>query len=402
MKSRNIIILVIGLFFGSVVGAGAVTLCNAKDILYSPNDNAWDIDTVDDALNDLYEIVNGNSTKPTEPILGNIAQLIKSKSKGDISLINFNTPADDTETGVYKTTGENDAEVYFYRGNVTDNNIIFGNFCWKMVRTTESGGTKLLYNGTPENGECNKTGDAALIGKSAYNTIDTDNAYVGYMYGKAGSATYEATTTNTNNSTIKGIIDRWYYANIKGKEWENLLEDAIWCNDRSFVKENINSAWGQPTSDKFGFGKKVTLYGIVSRSSFRTKNVNPSLICPNNNDKFTVSGEVGNGALTYPIGLLTMDEIVFGGYTSEYNPDGGTKNSAVGEENYLSSKSGYWSMSPEVFSGGYAQVGWVAATNKLYVNTTDFSRGVRPAISLNSTAEIIEGDGSGANPYIVR
>ncbi len=54
MKSRNIIILVIGLFFGSIIGAGAVTLCNAKDILYSPTDEAWEIDTVDDALNDLY------------------------------------------------------------------------------------------------------------------------------------------------------------------------------------------------------------------------------------------------------------------------------------------------------------------------------------------------------------
>ncbi len=55
MKRKYIVIgLFIGLFFGSIIGAGAVTLCNAKDILYSPSDDAWDIDTVDDALNDLY------------------------------------------------------------------------------------------------------------------------------------------------------------------------------------------------------------------------------------------------------------------------------------------------------------------------------------------------------------
>ncbi len=55
MKRKYIVIgLFIGLFFGSIIGAGAATLCNAKDILYSPSDEAWDIDTVDDALNDLY------------------------------------------------------------------------------------------------------------------------------------------------------------------------------------------------------------------------------------------------------------------------------------------------------------------------------------------------------------
>ena len=55
MKRKYIVIgLFIGLFFGSIIGVGAVTLCNAKDILYSPTDDAWDIDTVDDALNDLY------------------------------------------------------------------------------------------------------------------------------------------------------------------------------------------------------------------------------------------------------------------------------------------------------------------------------------------------------------
>ena len=56
MKNKYVIGIIIGLFFGSIIGASAVTLCNAKDILYSPTDDAWDIDTVDDALNDLYNV----------------------------------------------------------------------------------------------------------------------------------------------------------------------------------------------------------------------------------------------------------------------------------------------------------------------------------------------------------
>ena len=54
VKSKYVIVLLIVFLLGSITGAGAFALCNAKNILYSPTDDAWDIDTVDDALNDLY------------------------------------------------------------------------------------------------------------------------------------------------------------------------------------------------------------------------------------------------------------------------------------------------------------------------------------------------------------
>ena len=54
--------------------------------------------------------------------------------------------------------------------------------------------------------------------------------------------------------------------------------------------------------------------------------VEPSLICPNDNNggklsKFTVSDTTnGNGNLTYKIGLLTADEVEFvGGMFNSYN-----------------------------------------------------------------------------------
>ncbi len=36
--------------------------------------------------------------------------------------------------------------VIYYRGNVT-NNVYFEGHCWQIIRTTETGGTKLVYNG---------------------------------------------------------------------------------------------------------------------------------------------------------------------------------------------------------------------------------------------------------------
>ena len=53
--------------------------------------------------------------------------------------------------GVYLRNGTESDEypIMYYRGAVTDNNVIFGGFCWKIVRTTDTGGVKLLYNGLP-------------------------------------------------------------------------------------------------------------------------------------------------------------------------------------------------------------------------------------------------------------
>ena len=46
---------------------------------------------------------------------------------------------------------ESDAyPVHYYTGNITNNNIMYGGYCWKMVITTETGGVKLIYNGSPK------------------------------------------------------------------------------------------------------------------------------------------------------------------------------------------------------------------------------------------------------------
>ena len=46
--------------------------------------------------------------------------------------------------------------VYFDKC-VDKRNVIFGGFCWQIIRTTESGGTKIIYNGEPEDGKCEST-----------------------------------------------------------------------------------------------------------------------------------------------------------------------------------------------------------------------------------------------------
>ena len=54
--------VILGILLGlslSTISVVALNLCNAKDIEYKASDTSWDVDTVEDALNDLYQ-GNGN------------------------------------------------------------------------------------------------------------------------------------------------------------------------------------------------------------------------------------------------------------------------------------------------------------------------------------------------------
>ena len=328
----------------------------------------------------------------------NLYNMIKENASNET--IDFSVRSGTSGTnGIYSTTAtEGNVPVYYYRGKV-DNNIIFNNMCWKIVRTTETGGVKLIYNGTPTDGQCLATGDATQIGKSAFNTSYNDNAYVGYMYGTAGSSTYAETHTNTNESTIKKeSIDPWFAANFNSEAIAK-LEDTVFCNDRSTTTGTNNNTLGS-SYGSLGYGTNATAYGAAARASYYTTTPNPSLVCPNANDKFTVSTANGNGALTYPVGLITLDETVLAGFnTKESNSSG------YFDANYLCTNSDYWTFSPVYMHYGYvgsgAYVGVVAGVGDVFSDRVNYTRGVRPAVSL-ADGTLVTGKGTRTNPYVVQ
>ena len=121
-------------------------------------------------------------------ILDSIASTYVTSSSG----IDFSTVSSDTNgKGVYTLTSSASDKypIYYYRGAVENNNVIFGGFCWKMVRTTETGGIKLIYNGTPIDGTCTLAKGSyneplfGTIGSSKYNATEPGAAGAGYMYG---------------------------------------------------------------------------------------------------------------------------------------------------------------------------------------------------------------------------
>ena len=334
----------------------------------------------------------------------NLYNLMKENASTDTIDFSVNSMTSGTN-GIYTTTEtEGNVPVYYYRGaaDQVNNNVIFNNMCWKIIRTTENNGVKLIYNGTPNAaGECVATGADAQIGTSAFNTSYNDNAYVGYMYGTPGSSSYEATHANTNNSTIKTNIDTWYTANFDA-ETTAKLEDTVFCNDRSTKAYDANTiGWTSgSTYGTLGYGTNATFYGAAHRASYYSNNPNPSLVCANANDKFTVSESYGNGALTNPVGLITLDEVVLAGYNTYYSNTSDYKNTT----NYLHTGSTYWTFSPvNMGTVGNANVGTVNGAGNVDYNSVSNALGVRPVIALSSDTQIdYSGSGTSTNPYVVK
>ena len=142
--------------------------------------------------------------------------------------------ADGTK-GIYTTTStENNVPVYYYRGAVDNNHVLFANFCWRIVRTTETGGVKLIYDGKPSNGQCNNTGADTTIGNIQFNTSTNSLAYVGYMYNIAHTADSKDITKLSGNIVFGN--DATYDASTGKytlKDTKTLTNPSNWATEYS-------------------------------------------------------------------------------------------------------------------------------------------------------------------------
>ena len=277
----------------------------------------------------------------------------------------------ESENGYLCSAPDDYGTSYYYRGNVTNNYVKFAGYYWRIIRINGDGSIRMIYDGTTAhaNGESNTD---RQIGTSEYNSEgDRENAYVGYMYGNTSGTTYEATHRNTNSSTIKEYLDNWYTDVFLNQEYEAYLNDTLFCNDRSLRSGT-------------GIGGDMTGYRATSNQI--------TLNCIQQNDRFTVNDKVtGNGALTYPIGLITVDEAYLAGGYSTANTN-----------YYLYSGNESWlTMTPYLFDGRYALVYNINASIKPIMDiSVMFSFGVRPVINLKPNS-LKSGDGTASNPYQV-
>ena len=278
--------------------------------------------------------------------------------------------SDKSDRGLYVGT-DADGETYYYRGSVTNNYVYFANAYWRIIRLNGDGSVRLLYAGTTPNA----TGSGLSIGSSAFNSTRNSPAYVGFMYGNTINQSYELNIKNEKDSTIKTKLDDWYKTNIVDKGLSSYIADSGFCNDRSITSgDGVNLT-------------STTYYGPHQRYT----NHNPSLLCPNQNDLFTVENTKGNQDLTYPVGLITSDELAYAGMSYGY------LNRLV----YLYANMLTYTMSPIRFFSGGSWVWNITRSGAIdFASVTDKGC-IRPVINLNGNVEISSGIGTSSDPYVI-
>ena len=285
---------------------------------------------------------------------------------------------DKSDKGLYQGTDDY-GTTYYYRGNVKNNIVKFAGFYWQIVRINGDGSIRLMYNGT----EKNATSTKQSINNRTYqfNSKYNDPAYVGYMYGNPDGTTFDEVHNNTNNSTIKTTVDNWYKTNIEDKWYSSYISNAVgFCGDRTL---------------RSGDGVSTTQYSYFGAYK-RFENNNPQFTCPEpSRDLYTTTdSSIGNKALTYPVGLITYDELVFAGMDNRH----------TNKLSWAYSTQHYWTMSPSIF---YATNG---AAIEWHLNSAGYlnpwawvpgSYGARPVINLKSDTLITGGIGTGSDPFVV-
>ncbi len=331
------------------------------------------------------------------------------------------------ENGVYETEDDFGTS-YYFRGTVSNNWVQFGHtgsssddaskIWWRIIRINGDGSIRLIYAGTGATA-VGITDSKTNALSEAFNGWYTNNMYVGYEY-KSGDMHGYKTGITKSNALSK--LEDWFKTNLTD-EWDNgngqIDLNAGFCNDRSGSTDSLGpsgNGWSETMEDSGGTGTTPTFYGYIRLAKTTQPTLKCSTIYTNgdnimnkNKDYFTYIGAKGmkqNGtdtiitgtqSLTYPVGLVTADEINFAGGVWNKGNTG----------YWLYTKQYYWTMSPSDFSvHSDAHVFLVNSDGDLEGYTVSYANGLRPVINLKSDTKFKfdhadKPKGTSDNPYIV-
>ena len=215
----------------------------------------------------------------------------------------------------------------------------------------------------------NETGECTTI-SYIYYISGTTPYYINITNGKSVEDTINEMLhdngVNQVNSTMKSGVDAWYKHYLL-EDYDDYIEDTIFCNDRSIRALN---GWNPD-------GGSTTAY-----LQFKEYNVTSDLSCTNTTDQFSISNN--NAKLTYKVGLMSSPEM-----------------NILNNSNARKTGQYYWLASPYYFysDGAYGRI--VGSNGNMSYYSVYYASGVRPAVSLTPGIEYSDGDGSMANPYKV-
>ena len=271
---------------------------------------------------------------------------------------------------------------------------------WRIIRVNGDNSIRMIYAGTyapdantkvtlTESGNFDDDrnligGQKTAVGNSKFNQNYDSAEYVGYMY------TIGEQHGTSQSSDIKTYLEDWYANYTDLNKTGTKITDQIYCNDRTASTSDVAYS---PTNYTTLTSWNSTGTGYYYGANGRVWNnpVSPDYICPVASDKFTTTTAKGNGKLSYPVGLISADEITFAGL-----PAGKTNNSF-----YLYTGDYYWAGSPCEFDGGDIAIEFrVYDGGYLGDGGVSYGIGVRGVVSLSSESKLL-GSGTYNDVYTV-
>ena len=297
---------------------------------------------------------------------------------------------------------------YYYRGNVINNNVQFGEYTedyyvyegnstgsyyqsnvsceeagnssctqvklasagdkmyWKIVRVNGDGSLRLIYNGTSATPDFSDLAHSYAIGLAPYNLEHNDPKYTGYTYDR---------DTNETDSFIKREVDTWYENALGDTIYDSMVIGGRFCSDSSnFHRDEATGNYLFASYDRL----------VQNLSNFAKPN-SPTLLCPDTDETY-------GGSYRLKAGLITADELTLAG-----------ENFSVENDSYLNPGDPnmfYWTMTPYKYNYGYFYM-WIEFYYLYYRAVSDGGDAVRPVINVATDNGFASGDGTASNPYVI-
>ncbi len=171
--------------------------------------------------------------------------------------IDFSQPASDTNgKGVYELRTNNaisdakDTPIYYFRGKVDNTFVLFGGYCWQIVRTTSNKGIKLLYAGLP-------TGDNNDKCTGVNRNLSLKNSWFPPEY------TYDSSSTLYYN----GLTSYYNYGGymINQEKYDSLAIGKEYQTRKSWYYSSQQSVWSFDTiyySSEYNYNEETGMYTL--------------------------------------------------------------------------------------------------------------------------------------------
>ena len=360
-----------------------------------------------------------------------------------------------TDEGLFMTEDDEGAS-YYYRGAVKNNYVSFAGFIWRIIRRNGDGSVRMIYSGK----KTSDTGDATIIGNSAFNEKYWDPTYIGYKYSENFSLHENNETTYYwfTNTKKYDFGTEYIFDESTGKfALTGTIQQLTWKdNHNEIVSDNLYSCLNTECNIIYritGYLNDTTM--ILKSISYSSNGYKEAVIGSTNSSiKNVIDVWYKNSLTNYALyladatfcndrsltsgsGYLITPSSVYGDFTRLYsnrtpslkciqasdrfklsnenaeldypisliNADeiamaGGVWNTA-NSNYYLHNGKPFWTISPSCLPKEYSFVNvfHMHSSGALSAHNVIDSYGVRPVINLKAEVEISSGDGTSIAPF---